>query len=824
MKDQGDFIKHFAELLEHKFIDELRFKADSPDDTALSEDINSLIRHIIFLYRLGHLPVFYASPKRFLKAALLHYTVPNSSGTDGADIRQWRRRILMAIDRLSPGTVAKVRLEIPRELFVWYWTELDATATFFSSVIKIMNGPDEGTESATIKDVWNPKALILRANDLDNKKTYDEYLRDLSKRIYQKDEYYDLILIDSNNVDEYRSKGAIESYQLVFHGKKVSKREKSGSRHLGIGHTVNGVLDALPVTRNFHLPGSHRKFDENPYGKGMEGLEPLFGAVGKFIGAANYPERYNGDASELISEDVRSALYEYFWAPDLNAALRGLASGIFNGQVSVPELSASRSFSAVLTSSDQENPKLIPFIIGFGSGYNFIPMQLARGAHAAYTFMAYTANIPLTERGKIPLPSFISIQQSNGQHQDGDLPTIVVVSARALQARLSKVLNLAFNFVPDGSLCFDHHFSAYVRNADPLTKFWFDPCLPIEAVSFQEDIEVLPSPAYFEPGRSLTCIGGFCFGVSERASDASQAALVASDFVLKLAQAAQTERNESTRNSRLRTARMALRNNHCMLTYSDLAQLELISDEARKKGEQDDKLNIPTPASRAVRPNFGLWPHIEAEISDTFRLYMAALFVYRAIHFEISALDTTNMANNELYRRSVRFITRGSGNVHPGEATKRFFGVVGSSEYTEPSEDRTGEHLAIAELRSKDILAYLENLRNTMKVLAAKMYERRALSANVEDNMKPLLADADYLLGILRDCAEKSNSEQIKKIQERDLENKGEHAGAQKRRIERFLSLRDAMVNSLAENLARTVSDKVQSYCQMHGYTVETFS
>jgi hypothetical protein len=825
-------IKHVLEhLIQHKNVDSLRFKNGKFNETSSSKDIESFIRHLLFLYRTGRIQGLDFAPRRFLKAALLHYTLPREDGLrksdDAASYGAWRKTLLTAVNRLESKTIKLLRGDVPREYFVWYWQGLKGID--LQSIIgnhKVASNPRANRRSGPTKYILIPPANLETAT------TYDNYLRDLLTRLHLKSETYDIVLLDCNSISEYRNKGIIDSITDIF-----GTGEPSGAlipQHFRVGATRNGSIDALPATRNFHLPAAHEAFFRHTPERSFENLR---GIVRNFLGEGSM----KGDADGLISDATNRQIYMHYWRLQHEGAQHRIAGSLdLSSDILVAK--DSNAFSAVLSNNDSQKgrndehikPILSPFTVASELGLPFIPMQLARGAHATYTFMAYTAN-GITNPVD-PRQSFASTRPPPKQVMDEDDKgrMLYVYDQKVLQTRLFKVLNLIFNFVPDCALCLDHHFSALLRQS--FSNHWFDPCLPIEAVGFQTEergIDVLDEPARFGESKYLNCFGGFCFGVSSATSDPVDVAEVA----LRLAKLLSATPGTGAVRGLTTGVRKRLMSYDIALPLSDYdADFLKLPDEEKEEGaattvpittvttatSKSSSDVLPTPKLGAVRPNFELWPQIEAEISDTFRLYIAALFIYRAIHMEVSALRHSTLhlfSKNILAGRATR--EKPSQDIDRYNNMLWLLGVI-------DAPHKTGERAALEALKPSDVRAYLKNLELLMRRLVAKSSSRVGagydLGAVIDNNIGPLMVDSDYVLGILRDCAERTERSDITQIKPDDL-NDSDNAEIREerndRRLAHFNSLRHTIVTGLSESLSETIIRKIQSNCNAHGWTVD---
>jgi hypothetical protein len=804
----NDLKKKFEELLGHKKGADLRI----PDaegkrgETGWTEDIENVLRVLLFLYRSGKVPELTNLPQRFLKALFLQYTVPQPIGTVLGDEQylRWRARLLSIVDQIDNPIYSKLSNTMPLEYFIYYWSALDLPKTDRASLSKIIehyNGP--GAQNYFI--------VPLGANAQEKPETYDEYLRGLSQRLYQRHEYYDIVQIDTNTIYDYRSKGAITPFNVLY---QLNTRELGP--HLRIGQTNDSELDALPASRNFHLPAWHQSFKWRT-GEGEEqAAKKTIKSVRAFL--ALEAGNSGGNLADLKNCDVLSELKKLLGAPQ---SLTQFVSQYWKGASVEIARSPYDAFSWAAEENGSARPIVTPFLLVPGDVAPFVPMQLARGAHAAYTFMAYTANTPTL--GQDNTESFVSIggadkKFANGGEQEPHKPILKVLKRTTLETRLTDVLNMMFNFVPDAALCCDHLLSAAIRDDVDLKSLWFDPCLPIEAIRFHKkspEIFVNVTPTNAGANALLTCFGGFCWGISAAAHDAKSAASVAWNLVVSQAK----EAMESRENTPLPNS-VLLAPTDRMIPLEDLKKLRDDDAEIAKaiKETETRRRLIPTPKSGAVRPNCAVWPQIEDEISDAFRLYSAALFVFRALHFEMYCMNEigfANFVNTRLCKRA--FAKHGQ----PPEAAAAAWFVAAEGQ---AASHKSAELLCVDALHSDDIKNYLSNISSCLSahpLCSAKDPRFGPLDEIIRNNIEPLKADADYVVGILRDCADKVEAVNITMLRLDDIKSNNPGAAQNTRHQAHFEQIRTKIIESLARSLAETVVTKIASHCESSGWKPE---
>ena len=809
--DDPELKRRFEEFLKGTDIFDLRISKDkSTDPMSWKVDIENFFRFLLFLYRSGQLPAIVHLPKRFIKAQIMQYTLPNPDlPNDIYDkYQEWRNILLDTIDQLSNESLLSLRSNDPKEFVLWYWRALDLHISDPASMVKI------------IKDKFGREGnrrIIVRPNVVNTSQTYDAYLQDLSSRIYQRNERFDVVLIDSNTIYDYQSKGAITSFEMLYQdskGRSLSTSEGDMRQHFAIGKTKNGHLDALPATRNFHLPARGIHFFKavpkellNAEHKNWESLKVIYDGVCDFLGINN-DESEAGNIPVSLGRDFNN-LYDFFWPVAEEMVIEKFVEQVWKGSNPKPIAKVKDPFSCTV-GCGEKTPFLTPFILSLGGCVPFIPMQLAAGAHAAYTFMAYTANLG-DEPKQQSFISILSIDEANTN------TGVVGIVTEGLPERLKVILRMMFNFVPDSALCFDHLLSAVIREDDTLKDFWFDPCLPIEAIMFQHhnpDIKVNTTPAKVAGERFLTCFGGFCFGISTDSQRPADAAVAAWDFVYEQSSRATSELKRTREKKARDGTNTAILNKYDrMIPLAELRALITKHGEAAGDAEETDFCMIESPKYGAVRPNFELWPALESEIASTFRIYSAALFVYRAIHFEIAALNQTTIHD---------FLTTNLGEdlqkkhkKHGEEDLLHWF--IGEN-MTE-SFHSSPELLVMDVLKAYHIKQYLSNIAHCLS--CHPKCSNDPLKEVIKNNIDPLITDADYLVGILRDCADKVEIDDDDRMELAHFKTgKGGGDVAKKMRKRHFEKVCDQMLDKLAASLTETIVTKAYSLCSSRGWKV----
>jgi hypothetical protein len=375
----------------------------------------------------------------------------------------------------------------------------------------------------------------------------------------------------------------------------------------------------------------------------------------------------------------------------------------------------------------------------FGTDHPVAPIQLAPGAHTTYTTFAMFANCGgeltslLTQTnlekkherwqfGRVGDDRRLSkadIEQEDENVRDRGNRVLLLPDRKALTKRAQQFFNLLWHFVPAVALTYDH-VTASVARSHAYRSVWFDPCLPVEAVLFHEgtwtknEADLADAPASLTEGR-LSCLGGYSFALSSRS------------FARERAVAA------------LRELRDTFQRN---LDGVDSSTYHLL-DPSRLT----DKTGAAV-ASSATRPTLSYWPLIDSVISDTVRLYAAGLFVTRALRAHCTAALTSSASYGTFSQ--------------PEQPIKDwrpcFIDTNDNSRVAKWIRSLTDEKIKLDILNS----GIQANMGHEMAAAVLKQICTAAVSQFrtylpdsdriVNDRMKSLIADSDYVSGIVRSC------------------------------------------------------------------------
>jgi len=423
---------------------------------------------------------------------------------------------------------------------------------------------------------------------------YNEYFRKIDKRVRDKEIAPDIIMLDSVKIAEYGAKGVIDGLR------HPSVKEKIGDlgEESRLGRTVNHRFAAAPITRNFHLPafGNLGSSPSDHADKVAEILEGNEGSLKDILEDAYH----QGSSSEVhIGKVVRES-----WETP------GELEGRRGRRRCYP-------FSDYAVEGEQSGQLVTRMM----DGEPFIPMQLALGAHTAYTFFAYMAGIPTFTKSQSSLIE-VDMKKEYVIRMYND-----VKNDRLEYNRAYYFLKTVYLYVPFMSLCLDHTRSGIVR--DEKNKLWFDPCLPVEAPYFQRSTSSInfgPRPILAndaQPNSRLSCIGGFCLAISSNSDvkkDASTLSIEIAEQYFKKIKNSDTNEN----------------------------YIQICIDYTKDDSRPDYYHNIEN-SEIARRPHFEGWPLIQDIISRTVRVYVAALMVYRSIYAEAKKLreDVDDSRENE---------------------------------------------------------------------------------------------------------------------------------------------------------------------------------
>lgn len=403
---------------------------------------------------------------------------------------------------------------------------------------------------------------IANIAETDQNQEYDRYINQLERRLREYEDGLDLIMLDCALIGEYESKGVIDSIEST-----VDK-----ANFYGLGQSVMGIRNALPIIRNYHMPATVIPMNAH-------------NEIPKEIRKAFTDESEETDEIDFLTKQpFRQKLW---WS---------LGNRSFNNNFGKYPFSS-------LSNANDNTPFLqqpFPLILNMGECYPYIPMQLAAGAHAAYSAYAYLAGASPSG----PHPGVVIVDPIRQEQYDEY--QVSIGKPERLADSTKMFVSLCFFFVPFISFIFDqrtsHEFREYsIRNGH---EYWFDPCLPIESIALDgsnDKIEWKKRP-FSHKGMFLTCLGGFALAVVARSIRKDAAKEVAARFV---------EGIHSHPNCN------KVKTKHGSNVFSEKDEL---LDEIGKHFSS--------------RPAFRDWTEIESAVSDATRLFAFVSICARAIYCE----------------------------------------------------------------------------------------------------------------------------------------------------------------------------------------------
>lgn len=563
----------------------------------LGQSITIMAITIILLYRQGYLSELSHNPASFIKKII-------------TDIFPFKELLSLEDDQLTLGfssllmnIASKDWQSIAHRVFagisVMHWKDLDLSIDQDFKLSSILN-------KIMKKNIEERKAAITPQVEPG---TYQHYISKLNQKLQNRYMQPDLVLIDSILVAEYKAKGVFGTI-----GNFIKREERGAIQIPGLvdkeieqlGRTIDGYLEAIPITRNFHLPGYAKEFEK----KHVDIAKNLDKSIDIFIGPSG-----ENDWEKIFENSPFANHEEYFKFENINT-------------------DNLEEFNSSFKNSFNKKHHSKMFFLYMGDQKPFIPMQLARGAHVVYSFFAYT-NGAIEE-----IKPFLFVSKSE---EDDQIMQINIVDSEALQEQLYYFLALIYKYVPAISLCLDQKYSAKVRENDLYFKDWFDPCLPIESSKFQSGkIEYKEQPINGVKGAPLSCLGGYCFTVTQN----SDAVFDASDLALELSQKYYNAVLEKYMKNDLVNDNIP-NDYNCRIRYN-IYNKALLPEKERKKLEELEKEYRTTPKNIAKRPHFYGWHILEEQISNVTRLYIAAIILYRSVVAKISKSDSKQFKIKEM--------------------------------------------------------------------------------------------------------------------------------------------------------------------------------
>jgi hypothetical protein len=446
-----------------------------------------------------------------------------------------------------------------KEVHLFFWEELaiaNSENQSHNSFITLEKILDHFKEELRVRDLPHlvKEPFPKRDDSSKRERGYDEYCDELHARLRKPIDLPDLVLLDTIDLANYYDKGLILPISLY-------NQEIRDSKSIIINSLCKSPqskdLLAIPLIPNWHEAAICNYFLITEYDSENEYIRKIFRIFDTLNKSKNTHLKLP-DLIGIISLDKMQENWDNQRGP------------------------ADKSMGGIL--SDMAWQRKIPIV----------PMQAASGAHVVYTFFSYMSNIS-------GLQSFIKVESSpTNKFKLSQSQT----SEDALIKRAELFLKVAFCFAPIDILCFDHLRSAALRDVYP---YWFDPCLPREAIFFQKTPENWP--IYLRVSKDynnyLTCLGGYCLAMLSNTRDRSSVASMATDL----------------RNHVYRQLYNLYPTDQSKLFDRNLFNgklLEILSSSS-----------LGTPDPVAIRPFFPHWRKLEETISNVVRMHLFTLLMAR---------------------------------------------------------------------------------------------------------------------------------------------------------------------------------------------------
>lgn len=555
---------------------------------------------------------------------------------------------------------------------------------------------NSGTE-----DKFSINNIIDRINKNDNKYdvflknepnvSYGKYLDALEKELLKRQYYPDLVLIDTILLAEFRSKGTFDSIGHYLSQKFFEKypyNDKESIEYF-MGSLLNGTLEALPITRNFHLPGWYvEKKDES---KGFLSKHDKYEEI------LEKGEKIE-DLFELGEREL-NCLFE-----NNKGETNDIFTGIFNN-----------SKEGIVKERTHLGKTFVINMGRYKVGNDFyelpfIPLQGARDAHIAYAVFAYFGNIE-----SHPL---INVSSSS----EGNSYEILMWNADAFKSIVENFLKQVYYYVPYCALCLDQEKAAFIRNK--YYFHWFDPCLPIESEVFEFDskykIKFSKNAMKNKYEQPMSCIGGYCIALTHDSYQKNDAA----DLAQNITSAYYNEAKEAALHGqvpRFFNLRIAVDN------YETI----------RSQNLDQDYYKVPDNVSK--RPHFSGWRNLENIISDNFRRYMTVVMIHRSIVYELLTFgaQASNLENNEIVDSLLRKYNETSG--------------IDQKILKESLMGKAPELYFIKEiLNTISIKEHLSLIRNYLEKKFKSKGKEREINYWMKSHLGPIINESDFILSILK--------------------------------------------------------------------------
>ncbi|MCF8336592.1 MAG: hypothetical protein K9I74_01285 [Bacteroidales bacterium] len=555
----------------------------------------TMVSLVIFLNKKGLLPEMSHNPASYIKS-LLSDILPHIIFEDPQNlgINTLLSNKLNSIDK---DVWDKILRRPQTEITFYYWPNIDHN--FYatdSNIYSIRSFIKYKNSNINLKDTY----IIDASND--NILSYDQYNFRFDQVLRNRYDKPDLFLIDSVNLPEYLEKGILTGTNTFFTTSIESTLDKLSKQDQELAKTINGTREAIPLTRNFNIVG---------FSKNLKNRDDFDDALDKGI----HDMLNNDDMTFKIDKCLSHLKIKNFMS-------------LFKGQQYKLKEGCFSTYD-------------------IGSNNLVIPMQLAKGAHTAYTFFAYFANT-YKEEDRNQYESFIHIEKHSDDEEEEEIEKkyCYLPNKNTSVEAFIDFFKLLFNYVPIISLFMDQKYSAMYRTKRELK--WFDPCLPIEAIKFQKDkiINIKRSKSAenkLEPATSLnqydkkmSCLGGYVISLSKESKEPFQAV----DFSIELAQEYLKKVKDNAKIENIKDTDVVTKINYNVL------------NETEKKELYEDNKYFNTPENIAKRPSVSQWKEIESKISDLIRPYSFAVFLLRiytsliqSVDYQNQSLDTQSIVN-----------------------------------------------------------------------------------------------------------------------------------------------------------------------------------
>ena len=533
-----------------------------------TKEIGLLIGLLILLYRRGFLKELSHDPHGFIAEFCLSLFPKQDSNKVKID-----PKLLNTIFEGYDNSIwSNIALPSHPEVSIYYWmpkTELGPDPNGISLYSIISNYESQSGEETELE-------YTVRSDYSDD--AYDEYMVKVDRKLQTQVTQPDLIFVDSILLAEYESKGVFSTFEYHLPNKlsELPIWDITSSPEIQLGKTLNGYIEAIPITRNFHCPGRGEELNVDKSSEIIDVLDTIGG----------------GDLKKLVAPG--SYLFDYFTVKHVSQT--HTASQLpysCTGRNPVPSYGE-------INPNDEIEITLESFVVQMGDKNPLIPMQAGRGAHIVYTLFAYLSRISI----EVENTSFITAKKPENKNQRVKLE---VYNSKMIENRLKDFLYNVYCYIPVIALSLDHYSSGALRDNMNFNKKWFDPCLPIESEKFQQNIvKYSKYPINSDNGSPLSCLGGFCLAIGSKSDSKAKSA----EFAFQLAQEYLTKSLDEGG---------SIKDHSCRIDYT-----------GRKPQDY-----IETPSQIAKRPHFDGWRFLEEQISETTRIFMLTTMILRVILIEI---------------------------------------------------------------------------------------------------------------------------------------------------------------------------------------------